>query len=151
MWLWPGDPRGQWHVWRLKWSPRLGPLWGGAGSSQLSGRLLGEDNSEVILSKHSTWTNMELKGFLLVPRAIVTKLSGINNTFWRLKVSSQDVSRVSSFWWLRENPFHASLLASGGFCQSPNPLACRHITSISVSMFTGPSPLVSLTRICHWI
>lgn len=99
-WLRPGDPHSQWHAQRLRWSPSIGPMEGGARSSQPLIRFFGEDNSEMILSKQNTCTNIVLRGFLLVPRAIVTnyhKLGGINNTFWRLKVLSQDVSRVSSF------------------------------------------------------
>ena len=47
--------------------------------------------------------------FQIVPQKLILPY------FWRPEVWNQGFSRASSFWALKENQFHAPLLASRGF------------------------------------
>ena len=81
-----------------------------------------------------------------LPVAAVTnhyKLSDIKQhkfmilQFWMPEVQNQGVDRVGFFWGLGENLYCALPPPCGG-CQQL--LACSHITPVSASVFTLPSP-----------
>ena len=64
--------------------------------------------------------------------------------FWRPEVRDRGVGRVGSFWRLGGNTCSGPLPSLLGTASNPwGSLACGHITPISASVFTGPSP------VCH--